>query len=157
MKNLTVSIETAKKMKAAWWRKPTAFEWVEYTSWWMGWNKFEISPTVLLPTWEASWKVYTTDVVIGITFAPTAQEILDVLPKAIVEDGNSFDLFMWYDSAWYYSWFYEWYLKFWEQKSPPLPQETLTEALALLRLDVTQLRGKEWYLFHYESWEEKEK
>ena len=60
---ITVSLETAKKLKEAWWDKYTQL------SIWRQWN-IDFTDN----TWESSYQYL---------YAPTAQEILDELPKRV--------------------------------------------------------------------------
>ena len=130
MSQITVSLETAKKIKKVWWEKETYFVWVE---WWKLWqpSRSEVHSTEVMRN-----RIVTADAAYNIYQAQTAQEFLDELPSDI--EDCSLDIWKINDTYWveysYLQTYIDWTKFSWHK--------TLVEALAELRL-----RCKEnWYI-----------
>ena len=77
MKTLCVSLETAKKLKTAGWKKPTALAWVKHSPWFLAENK-ELPEWELVPVSIFDIRGYEESY-----YAPTAEEVLRELPEKI--------------------------------------------------------------------------
>lgn len=83
LKDLVVSLETAKKLKATGWTKPTAFYWVDVPG--QGWVLSEKREECFV--WvnpDGGTACYSLAAVRNYFAAPTAEEILRELPNLIV-------------------------------------------------------------------------